>query len=406
MSYSAEIVALAPAERALVERAGVRLGSELRIAINDLPLELRSNARVLARSLSLDVALCQSVLDAVHTIGDGMQTAGALLGTVSTARFVRALERRLGRRIEALSVAIEQHAQVMGSIGATPAIVTARIEESHRASVRGGRQDQGWRDARKTAFEAVSKFTSARADILADIRLVQRDGTDAKLLMETALTTLIGLRTRGIGFPIASHTWQVGREPEDVPSRSGAARVARPPLLVKEFSTYPLPIVSPRDGGTSNMSLIDVRLDDSLESVDVAQERVALRLPAPSEDDPLWSCAVSARTPTKRLIVTYLIPREFAESGDVTAAGYFWHPALSEDPARHWHERLPGTPAPESLGIGMERIGHPSLPRMTRMAEYLFERCGVSAKEYAAYRMDVEYPVWGALYYLTFDFRK
>lgn len=406
MSTSAEFVGLSHSERRMVERAGVRLGSELRIAINDLPVEMRANARVLARSLSLDVHLCQSVLDAVHSIGDGMRTAAALSGKVAASRFVRALEYRLGRRIEALEIALEQHAEAMGTVGATPAIALSRIEESLRSNSMVSNQVDEGREDRRASFEAVSRFTNTWADLVCDVRLLQRDAANSGLMVETALTSLIGLRTRGVGYPIASQSWQMGREPGEVVSQSGVAREPRLPLLVREFSTYPLPIVSSRQVDTGNMSLIDVRLDESLDKVDVAQERVASRLPVPSDADPLWSCAISARTPVRRLIATYLMPRAMAEHAEVTAAGYFWHAALTGDPARHWHERLPGTPSPEYLGIGLDRIGHASLPSMKRMAEYLFERCGVSSKEYAVYRLDVEYPVWGALYYLTFDFRK
>lgn len=389
----------------MVERVGIRLGSELRIAINDLPLEARGNARVLARTLSLDLALCQGVLDAVHALGDGMRTVAMLPGKVATHRFAHALDRKMGRANETLAVALAQYTEVMDLIGSTPAIAASRIDEQMRGFSHPPDPAAALINARRASFEAMSKFTSSWSDMVTDTRLLQRDGTDPKLLMETALTSQIGLRTRGIGFPIASHSWQTGKDIAEMFSQDGVAREPRRPLLVKEFSTYPLPIVSSRQEGGSNMSLIDVRLDETLESVDLAQERIASRLPAPSSEDPLWSCAVSSRSPTQRLVITYFMPRLLAERSVVTGAGYFWHPGLTGDPAMHWHEQLPGRLIPESLGGGLEGAGHASQPRIARMAEYLFDRCRAEPAEYLGYRLDIEYPVWGALYYLTFDLR-
>lgn len=405
MSLTTGLGPLSRDEQISVERVGVRLGSELRIAIHDLPLEARANARVMARVLSLDLALCQSVLDAVHTVGDGIRTVAALPGKASMSRFVHALERKLGRKNETLGVALIQYVQVIDSVAPTPAIAEARIEEHLRNPSRGFDLARDLRTAQETSFMAMSRITNSWSDMVTDTRLLQRDATDPGLMMETALTAQIGLRTRGVGFPISSHSWQTGKDQWNLLSQDGVACEPRRPLLVKEFSTYPLPIVSSRGEGGSNMSLIDVRLDESLEHVDVAQERIASRLPAPSNEDPLWSCAVSSRNPTRRMIVTYFMPRELAERSVVSAAGYFWHPGLSGDPARHWHEQVPGKIVPEVLGVGIEGAQHPDEPRLARMAEYLFARCGVSPAGYVGHRMTIEFPIWGALYYLTFDFR-
>ena len=75
MTFAPESSPLTHDEWAIVDRAGVRLGSELRLAIGALPLESRANARVLARALGLDLSLCQSVLDALHALSDGLKTA-------------------------------------------------------------------------------------------------------------------------------------------------------------------------------------------------------------------------------------------------------------------------------------------------------------------------------------------
>lgn len=392
-------------EQSRVDRVGLRIGAELRVAINDLPIASRANARVLARALGLDLALCQSVLDASRVASDGLRTMALLPGKVGTLRFVRGLERRIGRACETLEIAAEQYALTMDQLGPTQNLVMARLEETLKDPARTHDRIGQWREAREGAFRALSQVANAWSDTVLDVGILQIDATDPSLMMETSLTTQLGLRTRGFGHPISSQAWVTGKDSREVHSQDGVMREPRRPLLVREFSTYPLPIVTSRDEGGGNVSMIDISLDSKLEWVDVAQERVASRLPTPNDEDPLWSSALSSRMPTRRLVSTYFVPRAMAERSIVSAAGYFWHPGLSGDPARHWHEQLPGMMPVEHLDVGIARAGHPTVAPLHRMAEYLFGRCGVSPSDYMGFRMDVEYPIWGAVYYLTFDFR-
>ncbi len=388
-----------------IDRAGVRVGAELRMALNTLPLEGRGNARLLARTLSLDLALCQSVLDALRHGEGGARTMMRLPGKVATLRFLRGLERRLGHTIEPLTVAVEQYARVIDSLGPTHAVACARIDAAIKDPARAADVVRQWGLAREVSFEALSKLADAWSDTVVDMGLLQMDATDPNMMMETSLTSQLGLRTRGMGYPIWSQAWVTGKDATEVLSQEGVAKEPRKPLLVKEFSTYPLPMTTSRDTDKGNASFIDLSLDSKLESVDVAQERVASRLPAPNESDPLWSTALSTRIPTRRLVMTYFVPRAMAERSIVTSAGYFWNPGLSGDPARHWNEQHPGVPGAESLGAGLSRCGHPTIAPLPRMAEYLFTRCRATPTDYVGYRLEVEFPTWGALYYLTFDFR-
>lgn len=405
MALAPESSPLTHDEWAIVDRAGVRLGSELRLAIGALPLEARANARLLARALGLDLALCQSVLDALHALSDGLKTAALLPGKVATLRFVRGLERKLGRKIETLAVAAEQYAMIVDSLATTNAAATARLEATLKDPTPAMDHARRWHATRQASFEALCKVADAWSDSIVDVSLLQIDGTDPNLMMETSVTSQRGLRTRGMGYPISSKAWLTGRDSSEFHPQEGTVRDQSRPLLVKEFSTYPLPIMSSRDEGGGNLSLIDISLDSTLESVDVAQERVASRVPVPNDEDPLWSGALSSRIPARRLVSTYFLPRSMAERSIVSGAGYFWTPALSGDPARHWHEQLAGVPSVERLGSDLSRAAHPDVPKLGRMSEYLFARCGVSPEEYAGFRLDVEYPVWGAVYYITFDFR-
>lgn len=388
-----------------IDRAGVRIGAELRMGINMLPLEARGNARLLARTLSLDLSLCQSVMDALRGGEVGARTLMRLPGKSATLRFVRGLERRLGCTIEPLTVAVDQYARVMDALGTTHAIACARIDGAMKDPARSADRARGWRAAREASFDALSKVCDAWSDVITDIGILQIDATDPNLMMETSLTSQFGLRTRGIGYPIWSQAWLTGKDSVELLSQEGVAREPRPPMLVKEFSTFPLPIVSSRASDGGNMNLIDVSLDSRLEHVDVTQERVASRLPTPNDEDPLWSSALSSRIPARRMIMNYFVPRSMAERSLVSGAGYFWTPGLTGDPARHWYEQHPGVPAVESLGRTLDRVAHPAVPALRRMAEYLFARCGASPADYVGYRLDIEFPTWGAVYYLTFDFR-
>ncbi len=72
--------------------------------------------------------------------------------------------------------------------------------------------------------------------------------------------------------------------------------------------------------------------------------------------------------------------------------------------SQRWFDRLPARPRLDHLGVGLESAGSTDYPRLARLLGHLFESQGWSADEFVGYRCQVDYPVWGVQYLMSFDF--
>jgi len=394
------------------ERAGrvwERLCAELRLAIDTLPAASRANARTLARTLAIDLGVCQRVLDAINSPASEVKLLGTLPGKAVLRRFVGRLEECARHQFTRLTAAVEQYELLIEDLGKTQANLVKRLSLPPLHATVKPKQALEPEPAsryirqREAAFVASSQMANAWSEVGFKFGILRLDPADPNCMFQLTLSGHIGLQTRGNGIPLAAGVWQVGKNVAD--TRDGVARDRRSVHLVEEFSSSPLPVTSVRHDIGGSIDMLDVASSSKMDRVDLVLGRWATSIPRPCAADPIWSTVLSVFNPSRRIVVTYYVHRELAEGAKTTGASYFLHPAMSGDPTRHWYEQLPDRPDVEVLAPGIDGAAHPAYARKREMAEYVFTQFGADPNEYVGYRMDIEFPIWGASYYLTLSYR-
>ena len=409
MAVSPKSGPLSAEEHERASRVWERLCVELRQAIDALPASARSNPRTIARTLSIDLGVCQRVVEAASAPASSVEMLGTLPGKAVLRRFVNRLEECTRAPLPRLTAAVEQYDALIDDLGGTQATLVKRLSQpmpkpaapqkkalEPEPGVRHIRQREG-------AFASYSQIANAWSDVGFKFGILKLDPADPKCMFQLTLSGHLGLQTRGNGFPLAAGVWQVGKNVAD--KRDGVARDKRSVHLVEEFSSSPLPVSTVRHDIGGSMDMLDVASNPEMDRVDLVLGRWATSIPRPCEADPIWSTVLSVFTPSRRIVVTYYVHRDLTEGAKTTGASYFLHPSMSGDPARHWYEQLPDRPDVQVLSPGLDGAAHPGYARKREMAEYVFTQFGADPADYVGYRMDVEFPIWGASYYLTFDYR-
>jgi hypothetical protein len=409
MAFSPKIAPLTTEEFERATRVWERLCAELRLAIAALPATARSNPRTLARTLAIDLGVCQRVMEAANAPASNVEMLATLPGKAVLRRFVGRLEECARTPQPRLSAAVEQYDALIDDLGGTQTTLAKRLSlpmpKPATQPKKALEPEPGYRHIRQreAAFAAYAQIANAWSDLGFKFGILRLDPADPACMFQLTLSGHLGLQTRGNGFPLAAGVWQVGKNVAD--KRDGVARDKRSVHLVEEFTTSPLPVSTVRHDIGGSMDMLDVASNSEMDRVDLVLGRWATSIPRPNAADPIWSTVLSVFNPSRRVVLTYYVHRELAEGAKTTGASYFLHPSMSGDPSRHWYEQLPDRPDVQVLGPGYEGAAHPAYARKAEMAEYVFTQFGADPKDYVGYRMDIEFPIWGASYYMTLDYR-
>lgn len=408
MALSPKIGPLSVEERERASRVWERLCAELRVSANALPANARSSPRALARTLAIDLGVCQRVMEAVNAPASSVELLGTLPGKAVLKRFVGRLEECVRAPQPRLVAAVEQYETLIDDLGGTHATLARRLllPAARSAMPKKAMEPapaERYMRQRETAFLQYSQMANAWSDVAFKFGILRLDQADPNCMFQLTLSGHFGLQTRGNGFPLAAGVWQVGKDVAD--KRDGVARDRRSVHLIEEFTSSPLPVSTVRHDVGGSMDMLDLALNPSMDRVDLVLGRWATSIPRPNAADPIWSTVLSLFNPSRRVLLTYYVHRDLIDGVKTTGASYFLHPSMSGDPSRHWYEQLPDRPEVQVLRTGFDGAAHPAYSRMSEMAEYAFTQFGADPKDYVGYRMDVEFPIWGASYYLTMDYR-
>lgn len=409
MALSPNSGPLSVEEHERASRVWERLCAELRLSIDALPTTARANPRTLARTLTIDLGVCQRVMEAASAKTSDVEMLATLPGKAVFRRFVTRLEECVRTPQPRLTAAVEQYGALIDDLAGTQAALVKRLRlpvaKAMSQPKKALEPESGERYVRQreSAFAGYSQMANAWSDVAFKFGILRLDPADPNCMFQLTLSGHFGLQTRGNGFPLAAGVWQVGKNVADM--RDGVARDKRSVHLIEEFTTSPLPVSTVRHDVGGSMDMLDLTANPGVERVDLVLGRWATSIPRPNASDPIWSTVLSVFTPSRRALVTYYVHRALAEGSKTTGASYFLHPSMSGDPSRHWYEQLPDRPEVQMLGPGIEGAAHEAYPRKSEMAAYVFSQFGADPRDYVGYRMDVEFPIWGASYYLTMDYR-
>lgn len=391
-----------------------RLASETRRAVARLGQD-GAGARSLARVIDADVALCHRVLAGTRAHGSLTERLIAWPGasgvrTIATKLCIAAGKDQLGGP---LRLAVDAYAELVQSAGTQAKLVRAvRASESgggERATVNAAEQLA----ARRTLTRGASQTMGYSVQLCTFVSFMRPIPGSPELLEGCSAWGLLGVQSHGSRIHITSQNTQMrgnaGNLAQEVGWRSLGTPVDSRDGLLTEFSSNPVPITASDDGDGYRRQMIEPEWLRSNGSADVVLARHWSpdnnpQYVAPLHGEaPVWSQIVRVRHPAQRLIFDVYLHRSMLGNAPPVISAYFWHPALTNDPRRQWHDRLPGSPRIEILPLSPQEPTTDAWDRQPELTSRLRELVGWSSDEFIGFRCDERFPLWSAAYYMTFE---
>jgi hypothetical protein len=401
-------------ERARLERAVARLAHELGRAIATLGEDARPQR--LARATKLGMATVHRVLALAKTArGEELAALEGAPGADALEAFAAALGKSsLPRKLAGeLDLAIAQYRKALRELGGSKTVVLGRT----RATTAGAAVDPDARERRDRAirermFSDAAELLGRHTETRLDIMMFRPSGKGGDLLDFAQVRGLIGHRGRADGLPTSVDLLGRARMPDGEPDPAlltldGAPAGAKlSSALLAEFSTDPPPIVLSQGLGARVRNVVDPAFVEGGAAVDFVvgfQRRGALLHPR-LEDTPTLEVGALHRDPMRNLIIDVYLERSVAHGAIADLAVYVWSPTLEASLADHWTERLTTGHTLQVLGAPGARARTRAYPRHDELTAHAFKRLGWSPTDFVGWRAEIEYPLWGGAYFVTFDY--
>jgi len=412
----AESQPLTSGELSHLDRVTRRVHAELRTLINAFPAHAR-NASELSRQLGVDRTTCHRIVSEVQTPYKGPETAVRLPGAKGLAQFTQAI-RGKGVSLELVDsaeAAVQQLAQAIRAIAGSQSRLGRRFQAEHRHESSPASSDgpAGEHHAREQIHDAGAFLTGHATDISIATLIFRPHPEDPTRLDRAQLRAFLGHRMRRDAMPF-SLFWFEGSEPNLPPENAlnfatldrKRVRGLSQGVVLSEFSTDPLPLVTSRGPSSRTILQIDPRDLDEGEPFDlVLAGRADANEVHPTHDDPpvheVWKLG---RYPERVLVFDTYLHRSMARACIPTAGAFLVSPFLGETMAYRWLDRYPTTPPLEVLSNGIAHASHPARARYGEMLSHLFDRIGWDPNEFVGYRCTIERPIFSAGYCMTFDY--
>jgi hypothetical protein len=415
-------------------RVAERLQGEFRTLIREFPLDARTIGGISAW-LGVTRPVCQRLLRAVRHPGDALDALPFFPGVRGLRQFIQAAERRGcdASLIAATTAAVDQYEVLIHEHGGSQTRMLAALE---RAEDRAGEPLPGavagagnaMLEARMRAFEGLRQVTGREFRTHVAVFLYRPCPDDPERLDCLTAMGMIGVRRLGDSLPICPmnrfsfatrdepggtdyHLAQLGGEP---------VAAGAPVSVLAEFCSKPLPAVvaNEHEGQLSVLIDPDSATEDPFDVV-LGTCFPRVRHPALGEIK-MQDCSLVSEGPSRHLVMSVHLHRSLAQASIPSLAAFALGnrgPISAPDAGEHgpapvnlagqrWFDRLPDPPRLQHLGVGLEQAGSTAYPRATQLVGHLCAAQGWDPDEFVGYRCRVDYPVWGAQYLMSFDFRE
>lgn len=270
--------------------------------------------------------------------------------------------------------------------------------------------------ARQAAFKAMSQIrgVAVEADFMA---VFLRPAADGSTIDRAALSGELGLRRVRPDARIVLSSGDLSHTDHGLRTLDGRSADGPFGALLPQFSSSPLPRVESENFGDMTYSWIagdDVGMRSAVDIVMADQRRAAMgRYRDAGGDGEKGSGSRTSAgafrvvdTPTKRMTVDIFVHRElFADTAPSLAVfntvgrGLV---RLPDSPTRD-NDRLNVTDSVRPLAGGIHLARLPHIARYTDMLAHVYTTLGWDPSVFRGYRLDVEYPVYGAQYTVCFQ---
>lgn len=399
-------------ELSLTDRVGVRLGTELRGVVESLNLRDRS-VRGVAETLGIGRGISERMLAASRQGLSGREVIANSPGTEGLQMLVSSLRDRIADpalcdRVEA---AIQEFMKLMRRLGPSHSKLLSRLREAAMEREEFDDTRDYYETLRRRAFRINRELCGTEIGFHGLVALSRPSPTEPGMIEAAGATALLRCQSRRGGLPLvvsASYTGPEHYAPDvfgGAVRRSESSKQWTPAgTLLEDFSTSPLPVVTARGPRKAVTNVIDTA-PGSQWPVDVVIGRRFPAVPTSrGSGEPFFNTVARIRTPAQRLVFDLYVHASMTTPSGPVLAAYYWAPAITGNPSKDWAEQQPGTPRLQLLGRGLSHATHPAWPRHGELAQRAFRRLGWDQDEFVGFRADVSYPLWGASYFLTFDY--
>lgn len=395
---------LSDEELAHADQVGLRLAEALRAFFAAVPTQDRSR-RGYAGALKVDRNLCQRGLTGAGHASRGSEVLSRAPGLEGLDLLVAA-GRKSGvkhARIAQLRAAADQLRHMIHALGhgSRPELLR-RVEATLDTCPKAEGADPG-RAARSRLFREAAIVTRHQCDSKSLIGVISPMPGDASRMRCAYVGAFLGYRARPGSLPVTINQTAHGKAEDNIPQGAPLRTAA----LVEHLCSSPPPVLSAceRDGQTVN--IVDAQHADPRRGVDAVISYACQYLEHPALRPPeLGRFFTRIRPPMTRLVFDLYIHRDLASGTAVQAAAYAYGGGEAQAPEAVWDKLLPGALDLRVLGSGLQSAASTHWPRHAEAARWLIDRLAVNAADHIGYRLEVEFPVWGADYVIWFDYRR
>ncbi len=411
-------------------RVGERLQGEFRTMVRDFPLAARTIGGM-SEWLGVTKPICQRLLRATRHRGDPLTALSFFPGVRGLHQIVQAAQERGcdPGLIASVTAAVDRYEVLIDEHGGSQTRLLVALEQATQQRVQSS-TDAALPDpmlqARMRAFEGLRQVTGREFHTQVAVFLYRPCDDDPDRLDCITAMGMIGVRRTNDSLPICPmnrFSFSTRDEPAGTDFRLeglGGEPVATgaPVSVLAEFCSKPLPTVVAREAEGQLSVLVDP--DSATEDpFDVVLGTCFphVRHPAFGEIK-MQDCSLVSEGPSRHMLMSVHLHRSLAQASIPSLACYALGnrgPISAPDAGDHgpspinlasqrWFDRLPDRPRLEHLGLGLGQAGSTAYPRITRLIGHLCDSQGWDADEFVGYRGQVDYPVWGVQYLMSFDF--
>ncbi len=416
---------LTPAQLSEADQVGRRLVEDFRPLFDTLPPQAKSGLG-LARYLEIDRGTATRFIGVYAKQITGVEVFPHFPGLKGLTQIVDALA---GKGVPKSSLAAARSAlarfdRLISDLGITQTKLTERI-----AATRSGPEDHEriLLSRRRGLYKAASESLGQWCDTILHVHVCRpTPGTGAAgaagggggdALMDRAfLQGTLGYKARPDAPPcvfkaINLHNKSDGprladpkREPTYMAVPPSATQDGPDVAVMREFSSDPLPKLSPRISGDSGLVIIDAEEASKRRGLDlVLAQQVIGGWPMPAFDEtPVEHMhGVRVDSPARRLVFDVYLHRTMARHFVPRTAIFRMTPGVVTGTSAAWHDQLPYPPPLEVLGEPTAQRSR-FHARQPEMVAAFFDRLQWPIDEFVGYRIEVEYPHYAALYRVIF----
>lgn len=397
------------------QRVASRLRADWLALLKALPADARS-ASGLARALRLGRVNCQRLVFALES-ADGPALLTRLPGVDGLTQLADAISTTFGDlpELAAARTATEHFARLCRAAGGSHARLIARLRLAELADGSAGPAGHTPDASKQRLFDAAAEVTGRSADLSVSIYAFRRIPGRDNMLERALIHGIFGARALPGGMPLVLF---VGDTHSDLPAegtpdpaqyaeqaRQREAQALSTPgksVVLSDFSTQPVPILTDRRTERTHLDLIDAPASRPVDIV------TAIRTEHPYLDpqtglstlDAVWTLM---NTPIRKLVFDVYLHRTLERTVRPAIDAQLWNPGLDLRPENRWVARLPEVPKLQLLGQGIERSASPLSPRHAAMTRQLFERLSWDPSDFFGVRCELTYPVWRAGYCVVLE---